>query len=79
MSILSEIFEGWKNFLFENPEVEAEAKRRIAICAGDEEKQIIRCEFFRDNQTCAKCGCYMPAKARSPHSTCPISKWNLPV
>lgn len=77
MSILSEIYAGWKNFIFENPKVEAEAKRRIEICAGNEEKQLKKCDHFRDNKTCAKCGCYMPAKARSPKSTCPAGKWNL--
>ena len=32
MSRLSEIYEGWKNFTFQNPKVEAEAKRRMEIC-----------------------------------------------
>jgi len=67
MSILSEIYEGWKNYLFENPEVEEEAKNRMKIC--------VECEKFRTNQTCEMCGCFMPAKVRSKQSHCPENKW----
>lgn len=67
MSLLTEIYNGWKNLAFPNQEVEIEAKRRIEICVG--------CDKFRKNKSCAKCGCYMPAKVRSSKSVCPISKW----
>lgn len=69
MSVLSEIYEGWKNFAFPNPQFEAEAKRRIAICVSNE------CGKFRANKSCALCGCFMPAKVRSPKSHCRIKKW----
>ena len=69
MSQLSEIFEGWKNLTFPSPEVEKQAKDRIAICVSNE------CRKFRTNKTCALCGCYMPAKVRSPKSHCWINKW----
>jgi recombinational DNA repair protein RecR len=71
MSILSEIFEGMKNFAFENEDVEIEAKRRITLC--------VDCDFFTENNTCKKCGCYMPFKTRSLKSSCalpePLKKW----
>ena len=69
MSQLAEIYIGWKNYAFPSPEVEAEAKRRITICVSNQ------CGKFRRNKTCALCGCYMPAKARSPESHCYINKW----
>ena len=69
MSQLQEIYEGWKNFTFPNPQVEVEAKNRIEICVSN------KCKRFRKNKTCAVCGCYMPAKARSPKSACPLNEW----
>ncbi len=26
-------------------------------------------------QQCTKCGCFMPAKTKLPHASCPIDKW----
>jgi|JFJP01.1.fsa_nt_gi hypothetical protein len=69
MSQLSEIYAGWKNIIFPNPEVEAQAKKRIIICVSNE------CKNFRKNKSCKLCGCYMPAKVRSPKSKCDIGKW----
>lgn len=70
MSQLAEIYAGWKNYVFPNPQVEEEAKRRIAICVTND------CKKFRaNNKTCMLCGCYMPAKVRSPQSKCLIRKW----
>jgi hypothetical protein len=69
MSQLTEIYDGWKNLIFLNPEVEAEAKRRIEICVNNE------CGKFTTKKTCSLCGCFMPAKVRSPKSKCKINKW----
>ena len=69
VSQLSEIYEGWKNLAFPNPQVEIEAKRRIAICVGNQ------CKKFKSNKSCALCGCYMPAKVRSLKSHCWLKKW----
>ena len=69
MSQLSEIYEGWKNLTFPSPEIEKEAKRRIIICVTNE------CKKFRANKSCMLCGCYMPAKVRSPKSKCRLNKW----
>jgi hypothetical protein len=69
MSQLQEIYEGWKRLAFPTPEIEIEAKRRIAICVQND------CKKFRSNKTCALCGCFMPAKCRSLKSHCMIGKW----
>jgi hypothetical protein len=34
--MINEIVEGWKNYIVKNPLVEAEAKRRAAICSSCE-------------------------------------------
>lgn len=67
MSRLVEIFEGWKNYTFPNSRVEKEAKRRMEIC--------INCPKLNPRSFCQLCGCYMPAKVRSPRSQCRIKKW----
>ena len=67
MSKLTEIFEGWKNFTFQTPTIEKEAKRRITIC--------VSCSEINERNFCRKCGCYMPAKVRSPKSKCRLRKW----
>lgn len=67
MSRLSEIYEGWKNYTFPNAQVEEIAKKRMAIC--------VECNKLKKNNSCALCGCYMPAKVRSLKSHCRIKKW----
>lgn len=67
MNKLSEIYSGWKNMTIKNPEIEELAKNRAKIC--------IACEKLRNNKTCKICGCYIPAKVRSPKSRCPLTKW----
>ena len=69
MSRLSEIYTGWKNYTFPNPEIEKEAKRRMEICIKND------CKKLQPNNTCALCGFYMPAKVRSPKSHCKLKKW----
>jgi len=67
MSKLSEIYVGWKNFTFPNPKIEEIAKKRIAIC--------IDCDKLNKKNYCKLCGCYMPAKTKSPKSHCRDKKW----
>lgn len=40
---------------------------RLAVCAS--------CNQLRTNRTCAKCGCFVDAKARFRSQTCPLRKW----
>ena len=63
---ISEIFNGWKNVVFPNEEVERTAKVRAAICA--------QCEYNVKSR-CKKCGCPLVAKTRSMQSSCPLKKW----
>lgn len=43
-------------------------KDRMSIC--------IECpHLIKLTKQCTKCGCFMEAKTRLPHSTCPIGKW----
>ncbi len=65
--LLTEIYEGWKNYIFENPQVEEEAKRRIQIC--------IDCDKFTKMKACKICGCFMPAKCRNLKMHCDLKKW----
>lgn len=67
MSILSEIYDGWKNLAFPSKEMEELAKKRIIIC--------VNCDKFKKNKTCSLCGCYMVAKTRSKKSKCGLRKW----
>lgn len=71
MALLQEIYNGWKNYIFPNPEIEEIAKKRIAICVNN------KCGKFTFKKTCKICGCYMPAKVRSMNSNCPIKKWDV--
>lgn len=69
MDKLTEIYAGWKNYVFPNEQVEKEAKRRMEIC--------VDCfKFKTNNNFCQACGCYMPAKVRSLKSRCPLRKWS---
>lgn len=67
MSRLLEIYEGWKNITFTNPQIEEKAKKRIEIC--------VNCDKLNKRNFCKLCGCYMPAKVRSPKSHCWDKKW----
>ena len=67
MCRLSEIYEGWKNLTFPNPKIEKIAKKRMEICVG--------CPMLTKRNICELCGCYMPAKVRSPESKCVGEKW----
>jgi hypothetical protein len=69
MSILEEIYSGWKNYIFPNKEVEEIAKKRIAFCVEN------KCNNFTNKKTCKVCGCFMPAKVRSLKSKCPLRLW----
>ncbi len=69
MSKFSEILNGWKNLLLGNPEVRKMANDRMAVCekcSHASEKIYLHCSL---------CGCYIPAKARSESSHCPIELW----
>lgn len=62
---LKRIIAGWKNLVFENPEVERIALARIKVCAS--------CKYLSRLGICKQCGCPIKAKARSLEETC--TKW----
>lgn len=35
------------------------------------------CEFFRSDERCSVCGCFMKIKARWAASVCPLGKWQV--
>jgi hypothetical protein len=44
------------------------ANSRLDICRSCD-------HFIKITQQCTQCGCIMPAKAKLPHASCPIEKW----
>ena len=82
-SRVQRIIEGWDNYLFPDPEVEAKAKVRALRCAT--------CDFNKDMldtvlpdilkpkgitiSACTKCYCPIAQKTRSMDEECPINRW----
>lgn len=66
MSKLQEILSGWKNVIWEKPEIEKLAMDRAVICSSCD-KNV--------NNICQVCGCPLVAKTRSEYSKCPDGKW----
>jgi hypothetical protein len=69
---IANIIEGFKNYGLSNfgqanSEVEALALARFKVC--------VKCPFRRNNNTCRKCNCFLPAKTRSVKEQCPIKNW----
>ena len=82
--ILSNIIAGWSNLVFTDPQVEALAIQRAAICAKCPFAEILNGlhTIVVDKKTtqvrglkCGKCGCPLSAKVRAPQDACPIGKW----
>lgn len=66
MSKFTEIINGFKNLVWEDPKIEKLATDRALICSD--------CPSNVDNR-CKECGCFLIAKVRSEYSKCPLSKW----
>ena len=82
--ILSNIIAGWGNLIFTDPQVEALAIQRAAICAKCPFAEVLNGlhTMVVDKKTtqvrglkCGKCGCPLSAKVRAPQDSCPIGKW----
>lgn len=85
---LQEIYDGWKNFLVPDKEIEKYvekiAQNRINICRtcpwnSRNRKTII--SMARPDVHCTKCGCPEATKTRSLTSECPLDppKWTAEV
>jgi len=70
MSQTKEIFEGFVNLVFPDEKVEGIANTRLKICFECPVRTGNKCDKNKGG-----CGCYLAAKARSPTSQCPKSKW----
>ena len=70
MSQIKEIYQGFKNLVFQNEEINKTAEERLKIC--------FECPV-REGKFCSKlkggCGCMLAAKTRSSGSKCPKDKW----
>ena len=42
-------------------------QQRLSLCNS--------CEHQNKLRFCNKCGCYLPAKTRLKHASCPLKKW----
>lgn len=64
---LQEIYSGWKNLIWKNPEIEKIAKERAKICSV--------CPHITKIYTCGICSCVITAKVRNLNSNCPDKRW----
>ena len=69
MGSILDIFEGWKNSIIINEDVEAFAIQRLKICFNCEHRNTVM------YNKCGKCGCPISKKVRARKSTCPVGKW----
>jgi len=86
MSKLQEMYDGWKNLLVPNhemqPVIERIAASRMNICNTcefDSDKVSNTMTKIRFDRHCTKCGCTLAAKTRSLTSSCPLEKWKAEV
>lgn len=78
------IIQGWKNYLFENEEVEQIAKDRAAICQGCDSavmgsyEQILPDFSIKEIKglKCKECGCPLSTKLRALNEKCDLGKWD---
>jgi len=82
MSKLSNILNGWQNFIEKSEVTENLAKERAEKCADcPMNKKGILTTLIGDKLTevqgryCSECMCPLSAKIRSENETCPINKW----
>lgn len=68
MSFLGALKEKLKNVkLFGVLAPEELVVKRVEICNS--------CDFLQTTRSCAKCGCFVDAKAKLQSSHCPLDKW----
>lgn len=65
------IINGWSNFIWPSPEVEALAKERAKACAGCD--HIVWIAGI--GAGCEKCFCPLVSKLRATGERCPEGKW----
>lgn len=70
---LKEIYDGWRNYITNNPEMEKKSDERLATCIGCD-KNSTNGEIKMLSK-CTECGCFLVAKSYSKGSKCPLDKW----
>lgn len=70
LSKSKEIAAGYKNLIWKDKDIEVIADKRAKIC--NDCGELNRAGFYL---YCNLCGCYVPAKLRSPESECKAGKW----
>lgn len=84
MSILKEIFNGYKNYFIKNEVVETLALERAKICSEcTHKKKGLHAAVLPDvtlgevrGYYCTACnGCPLSVKVRSKNHSCPLNKW----
>lgn len=70
--VLKDVWNGWKNVLFDDSEMEKVAQRRF-------ENHCKNCETRSKRNFCSKskggCGCPLIALLRSKEAKCKLGKW----
>lgn len=74
MSKLQEIYNGYKNLIFNNEEELANYRASICNKCSINDNGICSTKKCIENKGCG-CGCSLKAKQRSPSSKCPIGEW----
>ena len=78
---VSNILDGWKNFIDKSEVAEKLASERAEKCSKCENAIKSNLLFFKDSlkeiqgYKCNKCQCPLSAKVRSKNEKCPIDKW----
>lgn len=81
---ITNIVSGWKNYIFESPEIERLAHERASVCSCCEHaKKKPYLEFVGDDieeikgYVCELCHCPLSGKCRSPQEKCEANKWKI--
>ena len=74
MAKIKEILEGWKNLIWEDPDIEDLAIKRLEVCAECDSRSNYPQAVSLFSQ-CLACGCVIEAKTRCKDCSCPLSKW----
>lgn len=76
MSIVKNIYTGWKNYIFKDSNIEPLALSRAAICTGEDDNTK-KCRYYKRfaGGSCSKCFCFIEAKVRCVQCSCPDSRW----
>ena len=83
---LKNIYEGWKNYLTDNPEMIPVVKERAEECAGCDQSAIADIIIWLgddvkiiEGMICKLCFCPLSTLLRAPESECELNKWGKVV